>query len=154
MKLYLAGPLFTLAERNFNIELAGILHEFECLIPQVFCQGLPLDEIAKKCIFELRRADVVLVNCDGPDVDSGTAFEAGYAVRHHTPIIGYRTDFRKAGDDNSERSVNLMIGQYATHFVQADFPPHSVDEFACELKISIGKIFGPSAGPKRVGEED
>lgn len=154
MKVYLAGPLFTVAERKFNSSLSYELHalnsrgpraeeidDFECLVPQVFTRDVRLEEVAEQCIFELRRSDVVLVNCDGPDVDSGTSFEAGYAVclTPRIPVIAYRTDFRKAGDDITGRSVNLMIGQYATHFIQCE-PLESVKPLARELLVHLRKL--------------
>ncbi len=119
MKIYLAGPLFTLADNTFNTELGIALDSvdgFECLIPSVFCDGIGVSQIGAKCLEQLKRSDVVLVNCDGPDVESGTSFEAGWAHARGIPFIGYRTDFRKAGDDRAH-PVNLMIGQHAAAFI-------------------------------------
>ena len=43
---------------------------------------------------------------DGVDVDSGTAWEIGYAYAKGKPVFGLRTDFRTLG---IEGTVNLMI---------------------------------------------
>lgn len=43
---------------------------------------------------------------DGADVDSGTAWEIGYAYAKGKPVLGLRTDFRTLG---IEGNVNLMI---------------------------------------------
>ena len=43
---------------------------------------------------------------DGVDVDSGTAWEIGYAYAKGKPVFGLRTDFRTLG---IEGVVNLMI---------------------------------------------
>jgi len=119
MRLYLAGPVFTLADNTFNMDLGIALNSFdgfECLVPSIFCDGVGVSQIGAKCLEQLKKSDVVLVNCDGPDVESGTSFEAGYACAHGVPFIGYRTDLRKAGDDTAH-PVNLMIGQHAAAFI-------------------------------------
>ena len=81
-KIYLAGPLFTLAEQSFNVELARFLESegFEVFLPQ---EHEPRSKTAKS-IFDmdvaaLDWADMVVACMDGPDPDSGTAWECGYA---------------------------------------------------------------------------
>ena len=66
---------------------------------------------------ELNESDVVVLNCNGTDVESGTSFEAGYAYAKEIPIIAYRTDFRSGGD-NALWPVNLMIGNHVKVFIQ------------------------------------
>jgi nucleoside 2-deoxyribosyltransferase len=53
-------------------------------------------------------ADVVLAVLDGPDVDSGTASEIGFAYASGTPIVGLLTDWRSASDNRAAR-VNLQV---------------------------------------------
>ena len=111
-KVYLAGPLFTYAEIEFNRQLAGQLRleapGVDFAVPQEFCASLKEPRaIMEACRDQLWSSDVVAVNCDGPDVDSGTAFEAGIAYGCHIPIVCYRTDFRRAGDCSSD--MNLML---------------------------------------------
>jgi nucleoside 2-deoxyribosyltransferase len=53
-------------------------------------------------------ADAVVAVLDGADVDSGTAAEIGYAFARDKPVIGYRGDFRLAGD-NEGAIVNLQV---------------------------------------------
>ena len=55
-------------------------------------------------------ADAVLAVLDGPDVDSGTAAEIGWAAAHQTPVIGLRTDFRLA--DHEAAVVNLQVEDF------------------------------------------
>jgi uncharacterized protein (DUF952 family)/nucleoside 2-deoxyribosyltransferase len=62
----------------------------------------------------IRRAAAVLAVLDGPDVDSGTAAEIGYASGLERPIVGLRTDFRMAGD-NAAAPINLQV----LHFIEA-----------------------------------
>jgi nucleoside 2-deoxyribosyltransferase len=54
------------------------------------------------------RSDMVIAILDGPDVDSGTAAEIGYAFAKNKLIVGYRNDFRQAGD-NEGAIVNLQV---------------------------------------------
>jgi len=53
-------------------------------------------------------SDMVVAILDGPDVDSGTAAEIGYAYGIGKKIVGYRGDFRPAGD-NAGVTVNLQV---------------------------------------------
>lgn len=115
-KIYLAGPLFTVAEQNFNAALARVLesHGFEVWLPQ---EHEPRRKTAK-AIFRtdveaLNWADVVIACMDGPDPDSGTAWECGYAFAKGKPIVCYRTDFRISGDTKGA-PYNLMLSESAT----------------------------------------
>jgi nucleoside 2-deoxyribosyltransferase len=62
----------------------------------------------------IRAADAVLAVLDGPDVDSGTAAEIGYAAALGKPVIGLRTDTRRSGD-NDATIVNLQIEWFIHH---------------------------------------
>jgi nucleoside 2-deoxyribosyltransferase len=53
-------------------------------------------------------ADGVLALLDGPDVDSGTAAEIGYAAKGGRAVVGLRTDSRRTGD-NEGVTVNLQV---------------------------------------------
>jgi nucleoside 2-deoxyribosyltransferase len=115
-KLYLAGPLFTIAEQSFNADLARFLesHGYEVWLPQ---EHEPRRKTAK-AIFEmdvaaLEAADMIVACMDGPDPDSGTAWECGYAFAKGKPIVCYRTDFRVSGDTKGA-PYNLMLSESAT----------------------------------------
>ncbi|HTC81514.1 MAG TPA: nucleoside 2-deoxyribosyltransferase [Acidimicrobiia bacterium] len=58
----------------------------------------------------LAEADAVLAVLDGPDVDSGTAAEIGWAAAQGRPVIGLRTDFRLA--DHEAAIVNLQVEDF------------------------------------------
>lgn len=58
--------------------------------------------------------DVVFAVLDGPDVDSGTASEIGYAYARKKLIVGYRGDFRLSAD-NEGGVVNLQV----EHFIRS-----------------------------------
>ena len=56
-------------------------------------------------------SDGVFAVLDGPDVDSGTAAEIGYASAAGKIITAYRGDFRSAGD-NEGSVVNLQVAWF------------------------------------------
>jgi Nucleoside 2-deoxyribosyltransferase len=94
MKIYLAGPLFTTAERNFNNELTSLLRDkgYEVWLPQEFeHMTMTPKQIFVKDVEGIDWADVVVANMDGSDPDAGTCWECGYAYR------------KKAGDSVSNR---------------------------------------------------
>lgn len=120
MKLYLAGPLFTSAEQFWNMELADFLGQlgYECFVPQDHKIPLDLPEtpvlLFLMCKNGIDWADAVIANMDGPDPDSGTAWECGYAFGTHKPVIAYRTDFRQNKEFPQGTPFNLLLGESST----------------------------------------
>ena len=135
-KVYVAGPLgFSAATRPFHDEvLVPRLREagFDVLDP--WAGGAEIESAlaiadGDRRLDALRRAndavgranaemieasDGVLAVLDGTDVDSGTAAEIGYAAAlGGRPIVGWRSDFRAAGD-NPGAVVNLQV----QHFIE------------------------------------
>jgi nucleoside 2-deoxyribosyltransferase len=126
-KLYLAGPLFTMAEQSFNAELARFLEQegFTVWLPQEHEPRRKKAEGIAKAIFRmdveaLDWADMVVACMDGPDPDSGTAWECGYAYAKRKPVICYRTDFRISGDTKGA-PYNLMLSASATSRFELPF---------------------------------
>ena len=122
-KLYLAGPLFSLSEQGFNAELARFLETqgFDVWLPQ---EHEPRAKTAR-AIFEMDvaaidRADMIVACMDGPDPDSGTAWECGYAYARGKPIVCYRTDFRVSGDTEGA-PYNLMLTESAAARFEVPF---------------------------------
>jgi nucleoside 2-deoxyribosyltransferase len=115
-QIYLAGPLFSQAERDFNVLLRDKLVEmgFSVFLPQEDGNDTESSrmEERQKIIFDndvqgIDNSDIVLAVLDGgSDVDSGTAWEMGYAYAKGIPVLGLKTDFRTFGD---EGIVNLMM---------------------------------------------
>jgi nucleoside 2-deoxyribosyltransferase len=112
--VYLAGPLFTHAELKYNLELKDMMIKkgFSVFLPQVDAEDAAAERekqnqeyIFKKCLEGLNSSDIVVAVLDGVDVDSGTAWEIGYAHAREKPVIGLRTDFRTLSDG----VVNLMV---------------------------------------------
>lgn len=97
--IYIAGPLFTPAQRQTIDELAIELRlaGHTCFVPHenVLADNDP-DAIA---IYEtdmegLRSADLMVAIVDGSDVDSGTAAEIGVFAAWDRRVIAFTTDFR------------------------------------------------------------
>ena len=127
MKIYLAGPLFTEAERDWMRKVKKELEEsaesrgkqvnvvwpYE-IITQSEINRLGVKakvEIFCRCRVHLDNADIVIALLDGPQVDDGTAWEIGYFYARKSPeqkIVGIRTDFRRAGESEGT-VVNAMI---------------------------------------------
>jgi len=98
--LYLSAALFTTAEQTFNRDLAAALRVvgFTVFLPQEVDQTQDQKTIFDLNVQELKACDLVLAIVDGPDVDSGVAWEMGYAYAQGKPVIALRTDFRQSGE--------------------------------------------------------
>ncbi len=111
--VYLAAPLFSEAECDFNRKLRdGIKNRgFRVFLPQEDSNNIKdktnrQDIIFGKNCAAIDNSDIIVAVIDGADVDSGTAWEIGYAYSKGKTILGLRTDFRTLG---IEGRVNLMI---------------------------------------------
>jgi nucleoside 2-deoxyribosyltransferase len=115
-QVYLAGPLFTQGEKDFNLMLFDRLTEsgYRVFLPQQECKGLAGEDIYKACLSGLRAASIVVAILDGADADSGTCWECGYASSRDIPIVAVRTDFRISGDTGG---FNAMLYYSAAKIV-------------------------------------
>jgi nucleoside 2-deoxyribosyltransferase len=111
--VYLAAPLFTGAELDFNRKLRDEIKKagFDVFLPQEDSNNIKDEKNRQKIIFDknlaaIDKADILIAVVDGADVDSGTSWEIGYAYALGKPVLGLRTDFRTLG---IEGTVNLMI---------------------------------------------
>ena len=100
MKLYFAGPLFTTAERAWNAEVTAALRAagHEIFLPQEQEPGKDAKGIFAFDVGRIDAAEGLVAIMDGPDPDSGSSWEVGYAYGTKKPIVLVRTDFRSAGD--------------------------------------------------------
>ncbi len=114
--IYLAAPLFTQGEKDFNLMLHDRLTASGCrvFLPQQECAGLEGEDIYKTCLAGLRSASTIVAILDGADADSGTCWECGYASSLEIPIIAVRTDFRVSGDTGG---FNAMLYYSAAKIV-------------------------------------
>ena len=124
MKAYFAGPLFTLAEKQFNLAMKRALEarvDGLCVdLPQLF--GDPsakgeafLESAFHHCIRSVESCDIMIAVLEGTDADSGTCIEMGYAHALKKPIIGFRTDTRQQED----HGLNLMVARICSKLVLA-----------------------------------
>jgi nucleoside 2-deoxyribosyltransferase len=122
--VYFAGPLFSLAELEFNQRLATALVQLQpslrVILPQERCRELLLKPNGLSlsfldCVSMVTECDLILAILDGADADSGTCVELGLAFAQGKPIIGVRTDFRALED----RGLNLMVSHVCTALLQA-----------------------------------
>lgn len=110
--VYLAAPLFSEAERDFNRKLRDEIRSagFSVFLPQEDSNNFKGDNrqkvIFNKNLKAIESSYIMVAVVDGIDIDSGTAWEIGYASAKGKPVIGLRTDFRTLG---MEGRVNLMI---------------------------------------------
>ena len=119
MRIYLAGPLFTTPEREFNVQLATAVANgsaTRCSCPQ----ENPASERTGKAIFRkdldgLDWADGVVAIMDGADPDSGTCWECGYAYATKKPVVLFRSDFRGSGDADDIPYNAMLIGAADAH---------------------------------------
>lgn len=138
MRLYVAGPLFTQAERAWNLELARALTEagHDVFLPQTEVKAittLDADAIFQVDVDGVRSADAVVAILDGADPDSGTSFECGLAFALGLPIVVVRTDFRAGGDALPRQklaTINLMLAQSASKVVTLTDPQGSTADLA------------------------
>ncbi|NCA73194.1 MAG: nucleoside 2-deoxyribosyltransferase [Sphingobacteriia bacterium] len=145
--IYLAGPLFSEAERDWHRKTKGLLLEqasrrgqaveiiwpYELITPEeIAALGAEARvEIFRRCKVGLDRADLLIALLDGTQVDDGTAWEIGYFFATKSVdarIVGIRTDFRRAGE-SEHAIVNAMI------------------EMACDIIVNTqaglsGAVFG------------
>ena len=139
MQIYLAGPLFTSAEQEFNRQLRDSLERagHQVWLPQ---EHEPRERSAQAIfatdVAGLDASDVVVANMDGPDPDSGTCWECGYAYKKK-PIIVFRTDFRDAGDALGS-PFNLMLSASAAKLIVA--PLASVEELAGRIAAALAEL--------------
>ena len=131
MKIYLASPLgFAESTKPFMHEIERRLEDenIEIVNPWrnplglkiVQAQSIPdrierigrlrslNHDIAESNEKAIRACDLVIAVLDGVDVDSGTASEVGFAYALGKRLLGLRTDFRLAGD-NEAATVNLQV---------------------------------------------
>jgi len=119
--VYVAGPLFSEAERRFLEYMVDTLAKASKLDPNVhfFLPHRDGGELGKgptrKHIFELDiqhidSASIMVALLDGQDVDSGTCIELGYAYAKGKKIFGLLTDFRAyETKDEEPHRPNLMV---------------------------------------------
>jgi nucleoside 2-deoxyribosyltransferase len=149
MKLYFAAPLFTTAERLWNATVVDGVRAagHEVFLPQENEPGKTASEIFAADVGGIDWADGVVAIMDGPDPDSGTSWEVGYAYAARKPIVLVRTDIRVSA--GSAGDYNAMLMQAAT--TRIDLPGASTDEVTTALIDALARSpaypLSPQAAP-------
>ena len=107
-RIYLAAPLFSQAERAFNMVLKQELlpyadvwlpQEDGTLLVDMLAQGQSRDkackEIFRQDLVAIDDATMAVIVLDGRVVDEGAAFELGYAWSRGKRCVALRTDPRQ-----------------------------------------------------------
>jgi nucleoside 2-deoxyribosyltransferase len=94
----------------------------------------------------LDNCEVVVAILDGPDADSGTSFEMGYARGRGKRVIGVRTDFRGSED----HGVNLMLSNACSDLVTEPSTTTTIERLAERIVRVL--TAGESLAPPRTSE--
>jgi nucleoside 2-deoxyribosyltransferase len=137
VKLYFAGPLFSAAERDWNAALAGRLRAAGHLVflPQEKEGGKDAAGIFATDVAGIDWSDALVAVMDGPDPDSGTAWECGYAYGKK-PVVLVRTDIRASGDPGMP--YNAMLTASAT--IRLDLGIAEMDTVASAVLDALEQV--------------
>lgn len=135
-KIYIAGPLFSAAELEFNEKMDGFLKKlgFDTFLPQrdghllssLLSEGYSKDE-ATQIIFEmdsnqLKMSDIVLFIMDGRVPDEGACVEIGLAYAYGKECIGYKTDSRSImGDLDNPLIMGALKNRIVTTYHELEY---------------------------------
>ena len=127
LTLYLAGPLFSEAERDWLTRTISMISEraaqekkrLKIIWPYELISRAEVEalgdrarrEIFNRCRDGLDRSGCLVALLDGVQVDDGAAWEIGYFYARRpegAKILGIRTDFRRAGE-TADSITNAMI---------------------------------------------
>jgi nucleoside 2-deoxyribosyltransferase len=138
MKLYFAGPLFTTPERTWNAEVTAALRAagHEIFLPQEQEPGKDAAGIFAADVGGIDWADGLVAIMDGPDPDSGTCWEVGYAYGVKKPIVLVRTDSRDMAGLAGE--YNPMLTQAAT--IRLDLPAASTPTVIAAILDALDRV--------------
>lgn len=159
MKIYLASPLFTKMEVDFNFSLAKEIRKINSVklfLPQ------EQDKINDKNNYadsktiaiydteELLNSDLMIAVLDGISIDAGVAAEIGVAYQAKIPIIGLYTDARQKGFKNQEK-INALSEIGESQFFYLNLYPvgliklngnvvNNISDLCDEIRLRIGEI--------------
>ena len=116
--VYFAGDLFNHKDLTGNLLLAEAIERessgrYVCVLPQHLEQSTSRSiDIRNNDLSKIVTADLILVNFDGTELDSGTVIEFLFAKALDVPAVILRSDFRSAGDQDRGDPWNLMCSGY------------------------------------------
>ena len=116
--VYFAGDLFNHKDLTGNLLLAEAIERessgrYVCVLPQHLEQSTSRSiDIRNNDLSKIVSADLILLNFDGTELDSGTVIEFLFAKALDVPAVILRSDFRSAGDQERGDPWNLMCSGY------------------------------------------
>jgi nucleoside 2-deoxyribosyltransferase len=133
--VYIAGPLFSKSELDFNLRLNEFLKslEFNTFLPQqdgyllsnLVDNGLEKDE-AIQTIFQkdtetIKNCDLVVFVMDGRVPDEGACVEIGLAYAYNKECFGLKTDSRSLMDNmDNPLIIGAVKGRIARSFPELE----------------------------------
>ena len=138
MKLYFAGPLFSSAERDWNANVAANLRAagHEVYLAQENEPGKSASEIFAVDVGGIDWSEALIAIMDGPDPDSGTAWEVGYAYGKGKPVVLVRSDIRKTSSGGA--GYNAMLAESAT--LRVDLTAGSIDDISAAVLAALRQL--------------
>ena len=116
--VYFAGDLFNHKDLTGNLLLAEAIERessgrYVSVLPQHLEQSTSRSiDIRNNDLSKIVSADLILVNFDGTELDSGTVIEFLFSKALDVPAVILRSDFRSAGDQERGDPWNLMCSGY------------------------------------------
>ena len=133
-RIYMAAPLFNEGDRYTNQINSDRLRQlgYTTFLPQEIIITNNSSELVKAgCFFmdlkAIREADYLVCNCNGIEIDSGTAAEIGLGYGLNKKIIIYKSDVRNYYNDTYK--LNNFVGGLVDNKVCSTF-----EEVIQELK--------------------
>lgn len=146
-KLYLAAPLFSEAEKSYNVYLRDILsvyydvylpQEDGMLIVDLIEKGMSAKKAAnlvfKNDISAINSCDILLIVLDGRTVDEGAAFELGVAYAKKKKCVALQTDPRRLLNIGNNPMISMSISECFSN----------VDELIKWAKVESSNLEGES----------
>lgn len=134
-KVYIAGPLFSRAEKEFNEKIDKHVQAmgFKTFLPQrdgylladLMAQFSDkqdaIDTIFYKDVEEIKGCDVVLFVLDGRVPDEGACVEVGLAYAYDKECIGFKSDSRSLMSEmDNPLLVGVLKGRIAKSFSELE----------------------------------
>ena len=114
-RIYMAGPLFNEGDRYTNQLNSDALRAegYATFLPQEVVIDKDSSQLVKDACFymdfkAINLCDTVVANCNGIEIDSGTAAEIGMCYALHKKIYLYKSDVRNYYNDTFK--LNNFVG--------------------------------------------
>ncbi len=131
-KIYLAAPLFSDAEKNYNKKLKEELSPFfDVYLPQedgvlivdLMEKGVSFKQASQQVfsadLNAIRKCDILLILLAGRTVDEGAAMELGYAFSLGKECVGISTDPRSLLPDGQNPMISCCLETVVQNAQQA-----------------------------------